>query len=199
MCFIHYFCCIILITHEVVAQVFTNVLPLNRLNLSQMKVMYFFELMCIVHNGPLPALRMEEQVTQEAALKLREQLLSHEKELVRSQNEWLSRSLSSHFLSYLLSFLSSFLSYFFSFLSYLLSFLSYFSPFSLISPLSLLFFSFFSLIFSHFSLFHTIFLSTRELEDKSEQLLRVKKEKATVLADLEAKLASREREVHSIR
>ena len=33
------------------------------------------------------------------------------------------------------------------------------------------------------------------MEDKSEQLLRVKREKATVLADLEAKLAAREREV----
>ena len=40
------------------------------------------------------------------------------------------------------------------------------------------------------------YLSFRELEDKSEQLLRVKREKATVLADLEAKLAAREREVH---
>ena len=35
--------------------------------------------------------RVEEHATQEASLKLREQLLSHEKELVKSQNEWLSR------------------------------------------------------------------------------------------------------------
>ena len=38
-----------------------------------------------------PPHRVEEHATQEASLKLREQLLSHEKELVKSQNEWLSR------------------------------------------------------------------------------------------------------------
>ena len=37
------------------------------------------------------SIRMEEHATQEASLKLREQLVSHERELVRSQNEWLSR------------------------------------------------------------------------------------------------------------
>ena len=33
------------------------VLPLNRPNFSQMKIMCFFELMCTGHNGPVPALQ----------------------------------------------------------------------------------------------------------------------------------------------
>ena len=37
----------------------------------------------------------------------------------------------------------------------------------------------------------------RELQDKSEHLLRVKKEKASVLSDLETKLAAREQEVRT--
>ena len=48
-----------------------------------------------------------------------------------------------------------------------------------------------------FLIFWPSFLSVRELEDKSEQLLRVKKEKTAVLSDLEAKLAAREREVRN--
>ena len=90
-------------------------------------------------------------------------------------------------------------SLFFSFLSYFLFSLLFFLLSLLFSLLSLLFSLLsllFSLLFFLLSLLSILsFLSTRELEDKSEQLLRVKKEKATVLADLEAKLASREREV----
>ena len=44
-------------------------------------------------------------------------------------------------------------------------------------------------------LFLCSMFSFRELQDKSEQLLRVKKEKAAVLSDLEAKLAARDQEV----
>ena len=44
-------------------------------------------------------------------------------------------------------------------------------------------------------LFFFFLFFSRELQDKSEQLLRVKKEKAAVLSDLEAKLAAREQEV----
>ena len=69
--------------------------------------------------------RYDEVITQEASLRLREQLLQQEKQLVKNQNEWLSQ----------------------------------------------------------------------ELQSKSDQVLQLKKERASTMTDLESKLSAKDQEV----